>query len=328
LSLAPGDALQGRVEKMPERSREQLYKNYGLDKPPAERYFITMKNLVLKGDFGESIAFPGQKVSTIIAQKAPVSIRLGLQSLFLSLVVGVALGAIAAVKKDTLFDKIIRSSVIFFAAFPSLLLAIFLQKVFAGQLGLFPVIGWPKGSDLWLGGWQWTVLPTLAIVLEAIPAYARLARNSLLDHLHSSYTLTARANGTSEKDIIIKHVLKNAAVPVITGIPVSIAAICTGTFFVENVFAIPGIGKYFVESISSRDVTTVLGLTAYFAILYIVAVAMTDILYKLVDPRIRFQRTQNTPRKKRALNRTSQSQNNIIDRNSATQLHSDKSEDR
>lgn len=288
LAAVPGDALTARADKMPEQIKENLYRKYGLDKPILERYVITMKGL-LKGDFGESIIFEGETVPSILKTKGPISIRLGVQQLILGVGVGLIFGVLAAVKKGTWVDYLVVTFSIILISVPHLIFGMLLQKVFAGTLRWFPVIGWPKGDELWLGGWKYTVLPTLTGCFVYIASYARLLKTSMLDVMNQDYILTAESKGLSRWQVIRKHVIRNSFIPIITNLPMSIAMCITGSFFIEKIFSIPGIGLYYVNAVSGRDVTIVMGQTVIIAAMYIVVVFMTDILYTVVDPRIRIR---------------------------------------
>lgn len=288
LAAVPGDALTARTDKMPEQIKENLYRKYGLDKPILERYVITMKGL-LKGDFGESIIFEGETVPSILKTKGPISIRLGVQQLILGVGIGLIFGVLAAVKKGTWVDYLVVTFSIILISVPHLIFGMLLQKVFAGTLRWFPVIGWPKGDELWLGGWKYTVLPTLTGCFVYIASYARLLKTSMLDVMNQDYILTAESKGLSRWQVIRKHVIRNSFIPIITNLPMSIAMCITGSFFIEKIFSIPGIGLYYVNAVSGRDVTIVMGQTVIIAAMYIVVVFMTDILYTVVDPRIRIR---------------------------------------
>lgn len=288
LAAVPGDALTARADKMPEQIKENLYRKYGLDKPILERYVITMKGL-LKGDFGESIIFEGETVPSILKTKGPISIRLGVQQLILGVGIGLIFGVLAAVKKGTWVDYLVVTLSIILISVPHLIFGMLLQKVFAGTLRWFPVIGWPKGDELWFGGWKYTVLPTLTGCFVYIASYARLLKTSMLDVMNQDYILTAESKGLSRWQVIRKHVIRNSFIPIITNLPMSIAMCITGSFFIEKIFSIPGIGLYYVNAVSGRDVTIVMGQTVIIAAMYIVVVFMTDILYTVVDPRIRIR---------------------------------------
>lgn len=287
LAATPGDALSARVERLPDSVAQRMYAKYGLDKPVMERYFITMKGL-LHGDFGESIIYEGETVQSIIKAKGPVSARLGIQQMLLGVSVGLLLGILAAVKKGTLWDYFVVALSILLISVPNLVFALLLQQVFAGTLNWFPVIGWPT-ENIWFGGWKYTILPTLAGCFGYIASYARLLKASMLDVMHQDYILTAESKGLTHREVIMHHVIRNAFIPIVTNLPMSVAMCITGSFFIESVFSIPGLGLYYVNAVAAQDVTIVMGETVILAAIYIVVVFVTDILYTIVDPRIRIQ---------------------------------------
>lgn len=286
LAAVPGDALTQLTDRLPEEVAARVYARYGLDKPVMERYVITMKGLLV-GDFGESIVFSGQTVQSVIAEKGPISVRLGLQQVILGVGVGLILGIIATVKKNTWVDYTVIAFSILMVSVPTLVIALLLQQVFAGDLGLFPVIGWPSGDDLMFGGWEYTVLPTLAGSFGYMAMYARMLKASMSDVLGQDYILAAEARGLSGSQIVRRHMIRNAAIPIVTKLPMTVAMCLTGSFYIETIFAIPGLGRYYIQAISGRDVTMVMGFTVIIAALYMVVIFLTDILYHVVDPRIR-----------------------------------------
>lgn len=285
LALTPGDALSARVEKLPDEVTQRLYAKYGLDRPVMERYFITMKGL-LHGDFGESIIYEGETVQQIISEKGPVSARLGIQQMLLGVTLGILLGILAAVKKGSFWDFLVIFFSVLLISVPTLIFALMLQAVFAGKLGWFPVIGWPSKGD-WLGGLKYTVLPTFAGCFGYIASYARLLKVSMLDVMNQDYILTAESKGLSRREVIVHHVLRNSFIPIITRLPMSVAMCITGSFFIESVFSIPGLGLYYVNAVAAQDVTIVMGETVILSAIYIFVIFITDILYTVVDPRIR-----------------------------------------
>ena len=169
---------------------------------------------------------------------------------------------------------------------PHLIFGLLLQKVFAGNLRWFPTIGWPAGKDLWVGGWEYTFLPTLTGCFTYVATYARLLKTSMLDVINQDYVLTAESKGLSRAAVVRRHILRNSFIPVMTQLPMSVAMCITGSFFIESIFSIPGIGQYFVTAVNNQDLSIVLGETVLLAALYIVVLFITDILYVLVDPRI------------------------------------------
>lgn len=288
LSAIPGTAIDKKIQKLPEQTKQIVIAKYGYDKPVIERYFITVKNYIVKGEFGESLVHAGDTLSSIVKNKMPVSSRLGIQQILLGVTFGIILGIIAAMNRGKTIDYVILVSVMVLASVPSLVLSLLLQKYLAkGPLFNLPIIGWPKGADIWFGGWKYTILPTLAGAGSYLAYYARLMKTSMLDSINQDYTLTARAKGLSEVAIVKRHVLRNSFIPIITVLPVAISGVISGSFFIERVFAIPGAGQYFIQAANDRDIPILMGLTLLYALIYLIAIFITDILYTVVDPRIR-----------------------------------------
>ena len=285
LEAVPGDPLTERADHLPEASRTALYQRYGLDKPIMERYALTMKKMCM-GDFGESCVYAGQTVTGLLKTRLPVSARLGIQQMLLGVSVGLLLGIAAAMKRGTWVDYFVVTLSVLFISIPHLIFGLMLQKIFAGTLRWLPTIGWPSGSELWFGGWKYTVLPTLTGCFSYIATYARLLKTSMLDVVNQEYVLTAESKGLSQGQIIRRHILRNAFIPVMTQLPMSVAMCITGSFFIESIYAIPGIGQYYVTAVNNQDLSIVLGETVLISILYILVLFVTDILYVVVDPRI------------------------------------------
>ncbi len=289
LAAVPGDPLVTKAERLSEEQKERMYAKYGLDKGVLERYIITMKGFFV-GDFGESITFPGETVWSIAEAKLPVSARLGIQQMLIGITVGLGLGIIAAMKKGTWADYTIITLSILLISIPHLVFGLLLQYIFAGGVvNILPTIGWPEGDELWFGGWEYTILPTLTGCFSYIASYTRLLKTSMLDVVNQDYVMTAESKGLSNMRIIFKHVLRNSFIPVCTNLPMSVAMCITGSFFIEKIFAIPGIGLYFTSAVQSRDLSIVLGWTVLISAMYIIVVFITDILYTVVDPRIRIR---------------------------------------
>lgn len=285
LEAVPGDPLTARADKLNTEARQTLYARYALDRPVMERYVTTMTNMC-KGDFGESFVYAGQTVSGLISTRLPVSARLGIQQMLLGVTIGLLLGVVAAMKHGSIWDYLIVGCSVLLISIPHLIFGLLLQKVFAGDLGLYPTIGWPSGDDLWFGGWEYTVLPTLTGCFSYIASYSRLLKASMLDVIGKDYILTAESKGLSQFAIITRHILRNSFIPVITRLPMSVGMCITGSFFIESIFSIPGIGQYYVTAVNNQDLSIVLGETVLLSILYIVILFITDILYAVVDPRI------------------------------------------
>lgn len=274
----PGDPFSSG-KRLPPATKKNLNIKYGLDKPLSTQYELFMKNLVLHGDLGESYTYPGLTVNSIIAQRAPVSAELGIEALVFAVILGMIFGILAAFKKNHWQDHLVMIVAILGIAIPSFVLAALLQYFFSVQFEILPTSGW--------GDFTHSILPALSLSLGIIAVYARYMRSSCIDVLGQDYIMTAEAKGVSRVVLVWKHVIRNAILPAITILGQQIAGIITGTFVIETIFSIPGIGRYFVSSITDRDYSVILGTTIFVAIVYIVVVFAVDILYGLVDPRIR-----------------------------------------
>ncbi len=274
----PGDPLAHMAKNLPEQTRLNYYAKYGLDKPVAEQYMIFMKNAVT-GNLGESLRYPGRSVSETIGKLALVSGRLGAQALVIGFFVGITLGIIAALNRNRWPDYLVMMVAIMGITVPVFVTAAIFQYFFTVKWDLFPTTGW--------GQFKHTVLPTIALCFGGIATYARYMRSSVLDVISQDYILTAQAKGVSRFNIIRKHVLRNAILPTITILGPSIAGIFVGSFVVESIFGIPGLGFYFISSINDRDFTMILGNTIFYTAIFIFSLLITDIVYSLVDPRIR-----------------------------------------
>jgi oligopeptide transport system permease protein len=286
LQAVPGNPLVEKVQKLPPNIKAQMYKKYGYDRPVSERYIKCMAGMI-KGDFGESIVFPGQTMGSIIKEKLPASARLGIQTMVVGMIVGIALGILAAMKRGTWIDYTVISSAVLLISIPSFVFALLLQKWLGGDLGWFPIIGWPSGKDLWFGGWEYTILPTLAGCFGYIASYSRLLKTSMLDVIGQDYVLTAKSKGLSTKRLISKHIMRNSMIPIVTFLPVTIIMCITGSFFIERVFSIPGLGLYYIGAVQGLDLPIILGDTVLTTAMFLVSVFISDIMYTVVDPRIR-----------------------------------------
>ncbi|GKX67085.1 ABC transporter permease [Inconstantimicrobium mannanitabidum] len=285
LAAVPGDPLTEKVSKLPPNIRAEMYKKYGYDKPVFERYLKSMQGIITRFDFGQSIVYPGQTIQSVMKEKAPISARLGIQQIILGIGIGLILGVIAAVKRGTWVDYGIVTIAMIFVSVPSLVIALILQITLAGNY--FPIIGWPTKGMSFISGFKYTVLPTLAGAFAYIAGYARLMKTSMLDNISQDYVLTAKSKGLSRVQVISRHVFRNSFLPIVTNLPLTIAFVITGSFFIERVYSIPGAGQYFVDAVTGRDVPMIMGQTLLTTILYLIVLFLTDILYTVVDPRIR-----------------------------------------
>jgi ABC-type dipeptide/oligopeptide/nickel transport system permease component len=254
---------------------------------------------LIRGDLGPSFRYRGQTVNDIVATTLPTSAQLGLMAVALALVIGIPAGTIAALKQNSAIDYMATFSAVFFASIPSVVLSPILIYVFALRLNWFPVASWgtkppyflgflPQLAHLNLTFLKHAALPVFALGTGMAAGIARLTRGSLLQVIREDYIRTARAKGLKERLIIVRHALKNSMIPVATILGPLIAAVVTGTFIVEQIFGINGMGKHFVQSIGNRDYPVIIGVTLIYSVLLVIGNLMVDITYAWLDPRIRY----------------------------------------
>ena len=275
----PGDPLAHMARTLPEQTRANFYMKYGLDQPLYIQYFKYLKNLVLHFDLGESVVYPGRSVVDTIANTSPVSAVVGGIALAGGLVVGIFLGVIAALKKNRWPDYLVMFIAILGITIPGFILASLLQYCFAVKLRWLPTSGWGSPKHL--------IMPALVLSFGTIATYARYIKSSMLDTLSQDYVLTAQAKGVSEFHVTTRHVLRNSLLPSITILGGRIVGIFTGSFVIERIFGIPGIGFYYISSINNNDYSMTMGTTIFYAVLFVVIQLMIDVLYVFVDPRIK-----------------------------------------
>ncbi len=257
-----------------------LEAKYGLDKPLMTQYFTYLKDIITEFDFGPSLKQRGRNVIDIITDGLKVSAKLGLIAAFIALITGIILGAVAALRRNKLIDKIIMVVTTAFVSMPSFIMGSLLLIIFAVKLGVVPANGSTTAG---------LILPVITLSLYPMAYITRLTRSSMLDVLGQDYIRTAKAKGVSGKNIIFKHALKNSLIPVVTYFGPMLAYIVTGSLVVEQIFAVSGIGRAFVSSVTNRDYTLIMGTTIVLATLIVVMNLVTDLLYKVVDPRISFE---------------------------------------
>lgn len=253
-----------------------LEARYNLDKPVGEQYVIYMNN-ILHGDWGVSLK-TGRDIWTDLWSKFQISARLGLEAAGVAIVLGLVLGSIAALNRNKWPDRVIIFFTTLGTAMPSFVLATLLLLIFCLKLSIIPV--WSSSNPNY-------ILPVIALSVYPMAYITRLTKTSMLDALNQDYVRTARAKGVSRNKVIFVHALRNALIPVITYVGPMVAYILTGSMVVENIFTIGGLGTSFVTSITNRDYTTIMAVTIFLAILMVIANLLTDIVYKLVDPRIK-----------------------------------------
>ena len=278
----PGDPLLNN-KAVSETIRKNLEKRYGLDKPLTQQYVIYIGNM-LKGDFGVSFTQQNRRVNDIIREHFPVSAVLGILAITFATLGGILWGAITALYRNKLPDIIIMFLVILGISVPSFVFAALGQLSIIQMNDFFnrsilPVAGW--------GGFTHMLMPALVLGLGTMAFLVRLMRSSMLEVINSDYVRTAKAKGLSPLKIFFSHQLRNAVLPVITILGPAIAAITTGGFVVEQIFAIPGLGRYFVQAVQQSDYTVIMGTTVFYGAFLVFMVILVDIVYGFVDPRIR-----------------------------------------
>ena len=254
-----------------------LEERYGLDQPLIVQFINYLKGM-LQGDFGVSLK-NGRNIATIFKQSFPISLKLGLSAMAIALLSGTVFGSVAALKRNSIIDRIIVFFSTLFTAVPSFILATLLLFIFCAKL---------RWVEAWSVDNQNYILPVLALAAYPMAYTTRLAKTSMLDALSQDYIRTAKAKGVSKWLIIFKHALRNSLIPVITYAGPQIAYIITGSMVIEEIFAIGGIGRQFVTAITNRDYTLIMATTVFLAIIMVIANLICDLLYKLVDPRIKY----------------------------------------
>lgn len=292
----PGGPFDFAGDKsLPPSVVKNLEAKYHLNDPMWKQFVDYLWDL-LHGDLGPSFRYRNRTVNDIIAQGLPVSAQLGILSMIIAIVIGIPMGIIAALRQNTIVDYTATFIAIIGVSIPAIVMGPILIWIFALQLGWFPVARWGAEAPFFLGFlpkldlkfWQHAILPAFTLGTGLSASIARLTRASLLQVIREDYIRTARAKGLAERMIIIRHALKNSMIPVVTILGPMFASVLTGTFVVEQIFAIPGLGKHFVTSIGNRDYPVVLGTTLLYGVAIVIANLLVDIVYAWLDPRIRF----------------------------------------
>ena len=264
--------------KLTPKVRGRLYEKYGLDEPLYVQYAKYMIN-VAQGNLGNSFYFEGKSVSGLILQRLPVSAFIGIQAVIFGLVIGLVLGIVAALWHNTVWDTLAVVVAILGVSVPSFVLGPILQYWLGLKLGWFPIA--------FFESWIYSVLPSLALSVFVISTVARFMRTEMLEVMGQDYITLAKAKGISGLGVIVKHVLRNAMIPLVTVMAPLTIYIITGSLVIEQIFAVPGIGEQFVQSVIVNDYSMILGTTIFFSVLFILALLIQDILYGIIDPRIR-----------------------------------------
>ena len=278
--FAPGGPFDSE-KAIPEEIKVKLESHFGLNLPLFDQYLLYMKNL-LAGDLGPSFKYVGWDVSELIGVAFPVSLGLGVSALFIALLVGLPAGMVAALRKNTLWDYLPMGLAMVGICLPTFVLGPILIMIFSTKLNLLPALGWYSWSDL--------ILPSLTLGLFYAAYIARLTRAGMLETLKQDYVRTARAKGASPNRVVIKHALRGGLLPVVTFLGPAFAGLVSGSFIIESIFFIPGLGKFFVTAAFNRDYTMVLGTVLFYATLIIILNLLVDFLQAWLDPKAREQR--------------------------------------
>ena len=282
MRLMPGGPFDGE-KPLPPEIKASLEAKYGLDKSLGEQYSMYLKDL-LKGELGPSMKYKGREVQEIIGYSFPASAKLGGVAVAISLIFGILLGIIAALKYNKWPDTVCMVLATLGVTLPSFVIATLLMYVFGVKLSLVPITG--------LDNLKSYILPSIALAGYSIAFISRLTRSKLLEVLKSDYIRTAKAKGVNGRRIMFKHALRNTLIPIVTYVGPLIAGILTGSFVVEKIFAIPGLGREFVTTITNRDYTTILGVTIFYSTLLILCNLIVDIMYVIIDPRIKLENVE------------------------------------
>jgi oligopeptide transport system permease protein len=272
----PGDPFND--PKLTPEIRQQLYEKYGLDEPVYVQYAKYMVN-VAQGDLGNSYFYGSRPVSQLILQRLPVSAFIGIQAVIFGLVIGMVLGIVAALWHNTIWDTLAVVIAILGVSVPTFVLGPVMQYWLGLKLGWFPVA--------FFESWIYSVLPSLALAVFVVSTVARFMRTEMLEVVGQDYITLARAKGLSGLAVILKHVIRNAMIPLVTVMAPLTIFIITGSLVVEQIFAVPGVGELFVQSVVVNDYSVILGTTIFFSVLFISALLIQDLLYGIIDPRIR-----------------------------------------
>jgi oligopeptide transport system permease protein len=281
IKLAPGNFYSGE-KRLPAAIEKNIREKYGLDKPWYQQYGKTMWNIIRHGDFGTSLKYEGQSVNTIIARSLPVSASVGILAYILALIVGITAGSIAALKQNSRWDYSSMALAMLGISVPNFVLGPILVLVFSLSLYWLPPSRW--------GGFpsRNLILPVLTLSAVYMAYIARLTRAGMLEVLRSDYIRTARSKGLSERDVVVRHALRGGLMPVISYTGPALAFLLTGTVVVERIFALPGLGNYFIQASLNRDEPLIIGIVAFIAITLLLMNLLVDIAYAFLDPRVRY----------------------------------------
>jgi ABC-type dipeptide/oligopeptide/nickel transport system permease component len=279
----PGGPYNEDKVPLSAEAKANYMRKYGLDRPLVEQYLLYMGN-ALRGDFGVPFQSPTETVTGLIARTWPVSASLGLAALLVALPLGLLLGMVAASRQNTWIDYTASTISTLGLTVPNFVVAVWLVLLFAVQFKWLPTGGW--------GQWHHYIMPVAALALAPMALTARYTRTSILEVSRSDYIRTARSKGLSDRQIMLRHTLRNAMIPLLTILAPQIPNLITGTIFIESIFRVPGLGKFFVTSILGRDYPMIMALLLLVAVVWSLVYLITDILYVVVDPRVRLGKSK------------------------------------
>ncbi len=286
LRILPGGPFDSE-KALPPEIKASIEARYGLDRPIFDQYSSYINGLV-RGDWGESYKYLGRSVTDIILETLPVSMELGFYSMILALLIGIPLGVLAAAKHNSVFDTAAMLLAISGVALPSFVVGPLFVMIFSFGIP-FAFLHGTLPPALW-DGWEYMILPVLTLGIRPAAIYARMTRGTVLEAIKQDYIRTARAKGLSEGAVLFRHVLRNSLIPILTITGPLVAGLLSGSFIIEVIFAIPGIGKHLVSSVSNRDYPLVMGLTLLYSSLLVVSNLVVDVFYSIADPRIRMEK--------------------------------------
>lgn len=270
---------------------EMMKRKYGLDAPPMEQYLRYLKGVV-QGDFGTSFKLQNKEVKDLIADKLPNTVKIGSMALIFGVIVGILLGALAAIYRNSFWDHFVTILAVVGVSIPSFVMAAFLQYYFVVKLGWFPFLfqepDVDKGITVWMSVHS-MLLPAFSLSFYVVSATMRYMRSELVEVLNSDYILLARAKGLNKSQVIMRHALRNALIPVITIIGPMAISLLTGSLVIEQFFGVPGLSKLLLNAVYQNDYFLILGVNSFYSFLYVVIVLIVDLLYGVIDPRIRLK---------------------------------------
>lgn len=279
MKMLPGSPFdEEKLQTLSDEARTEFYERYGLNDPLYMQYSKYLGNLV-QGDLGVSYYYKGQSVSDLLSNRLGPSALLGFQAVFLGLSIGLILGMIAAFRHNSYWDYTTMFIAVIGVSIPNFVFAALLQYYVGLKWGILPVAFWE--------GYDSSILPSISLSLGVVALIARFMRNEMLEVLQQDYILTAKAKGLGHWAVMIKHAVRNAMIPIITILGPIVVSLLTGSLVIESIYGVPGIGSLFVDSIKVNDYTTIMGLTLFYSLFFILTMLVVDLLYGIIDPRIR-----------------------------------------